>query len=83
MFYASANGWNRVAGKLEMGIVWVNDHHRIDPSSPWGGFKDSGVGKENGIVTYESFTKTQSVIVNTSDEPFDWFSEDGKDKRYS
>jgi len=41
------------------------------------------VGKENGIVTYESFTKTQSVIVNTSDEPFDWFSEDGKDKRYS
>jgi len=49
MFYASANGWNRVAGKLEMGIVWVNDHHRIDPSSPWGGFKDSGVGKETAL----------------------------------
>lgn len=74
---------HRVANKLEMGIVWVNDHHRIDPSSPWGGFKDSGVGKENGIVTYEAFTKTQSVIVNTSDEPFDWFSADGQDKRYS
>lgn len=74
---------HRVANKLDMGIVWVNDHHRIDPSSPWGGFKDSGVGKENGIVTYEAYTKSQSVIVNTSDEPFDWFSEDGKDKRYS
>ncbi len=74
---------HRVASKLDMGIVWVNDHHRIDPSSPWGGFKDSGVGKENGIVTYEAYTKSQSVIVNTSDEPFDWFSADGKDKRYS
>lgn len=74
---------HRVANKLDMGIVWINDHHRIDPSSPWGGFKDSGVGKENGIVTYESYTKSQSVIVNTSDEPFDWFGEDGKEKRYS
>jgi acyl-CoA reductase-like NAD-dependent aldehyde dehydrogenase len=74
---------HRVASKLDMGIVWVNDHHRIDPSSPWGGFKDSGVGKENGIVTYEAYTKTQSVIVNTADEPFDWFSADGADKRYS
>lgn len=74
---------HRVAAKLDMGIVWVNDHHRIDPSSPWGGFKESGVGKENGIVTYEAYTKMQSVIVNTTDEPFDWFSSDGKDKRYS
>lgn len=74
---------HRVASQLDMGIVWVNDHHRIDPSSPWGGFKDSGVGKENGIVTYEAYTKTQSVIVNTADEPFDWFSADGADKRYS
>lgn len=74
---------HRVAGQLEMGIVWVNDHHRIDPSSPWGGFKDSGIGKENGIVTYESYSKTQSVIVNTSDEPFDWFVEDATNKRYS
>ena len=74
---------HRVARRLDMGIVWINDHHRIDPSSPWGGFKDSGVGKENGIVTYEAYTKTQSVIVNTSDEPFDWFVDDATDKRYS
>lgn len=74
---------HRVASKLDMGIVWINDHHRIDPSSPWGGFKDSGVGKENGIMAYEAYTKLQSVIVNTSEEPFDWFIEDRSEKRYS
>ena len=73
---------HRVAQSIEAGIVWINDHHRIDPSSPWGGFKDSGIGKENGIVCYEGYTKLQSVVVNLSDERFDWF-EDNSDKRYS
>lgn len=73
---------HRVAESIEAGIVWINDHHRIDPSSPWGGFKSSGIGKENGIVCYESYTKLQSVIVNLSDERFDWF-EDSSQKRYS
>lgn len=73
----------RVAEDIEAGIVWINDHHRIDPSSPWGGFKDSGIGKENGIVCYEGYTRMQSIVLNTSEEPFDWFAEDGKQKRYS
>lgn len=74
---------HRIAPRLDMGIVWINDHHRIDPASPWGGFKDSGVGKENGIVAYQACTRTQSVIINTSDEPFDWFADDTTEKRYS
>lgn len=74
---------HRVARALEMGIVWINDHHRIDPSSPWGGFKASGLGNENGIVTYESYTKIQSVIVNTSTGSFDWFDPAATDLRYS
>ncbi|GMI41657.1 hypothetical protein TeGR_g1722 [Tetraparma gracilis] len=40
---------HRVADQLDVGIVWLNDHHRNDPSSPWGGMKDSGVGRENGL----------------------------------
>ena len=74
---------HRVAQAMEAGIVWINDHHRIDPSSPWGGFKDSGIGKENGIACYESYTKVQSVVVNLSEHPFDWFADDAGDKRYS
>ncbi|WP_226579980.1 aldehyde dehydrogenase family protein [Acuticoccus sediminis] len=74
---------HRVAHAIDAGIVWVNDHHRIDPSSPWGGFAASGIGKENGIACYESYTKVQSVVVNLSPEPFDWFEGEAEGKRYS
>lgn len=64
---------HRVASGLDVGVVWINDHHRIDPASPWGGTKDSGIGRENGIAGYLANTQTKSVIVNTSSEVFDWF----------
>ncbi|MDQ1583321.1 MAG: hypothetical protein QOF36_1375 [Microbacteriaceae bacterium] len=72
----------RVSERLEIGIVWVNDHHRIDPASPWGGFKDSGLGSENGLDAYRAYTQAQSVIINTADKPFDWFGT-VEDLRYS
>jgi len=65
----------RVAERLECGIVWVNDHHRIDPSLPWGGMKDSGMGRETGIDGYREYTQTKSTIVNL-DEPIDWYATD-------
>lgn len=74
---------HRVAHRLESGIVWINDHHRIDPSSPWGGFKMSGIGRENGIVAYHEYTQSQSIIVNLSEETFDWYVDNGQAKRYS
>lgn len=74
---------HRVAHQLEIGVVWINDHHRIDPASPWGGFKMSGIGRENGVEAYQEYTQTQNIIVNLSDEPFDWFVEDVSGKRYS
>lgn len=74
---------HRVAHQLQCGIVWINDHHRIGPASPWGGFKMSGIGHENGLIAYEEYTQLQSVIVNLSSEPFDWYADDGLDKRYS
>lgn len=72
----------RVSRSLQCGIVWVNDHHRIDPASPWGGFKDSGLGSENGLDAYDACTKKQSLIINSSDSPFDWFAS-VEDLRYS
>ncbi|KAJ3553034.1 hypothetical protein NM688_g3834 [Phlebia brevispora] len=45
---------HRVAADIEAGLVWVNTHHRNDPSSPWGGMKESGIGRENGIEAYKS-----------------------------
>lgn len=74
---------HRVAHDLQSGVVWINDHHRIGPASPWGGFKMSGIGRENGIVAYQAYTQLQNIMVNLSDEKFDWYADDGKAKRYS
>lgn len=74
---------HRVAHRLLSGITWINDHHRIDPASPWGGFKMSGIGRENGLVAYEEYTQIQNIIVNLSEEQFDWYADDGQPKRYS
>ncbi|CAE7483270.1 dhaS [Symbiodinium pilosum] len=43
----------RVARKLRCGLTWVNCHHRNDPASPWGGFGQSGIGRENGPEAFE------------------------------
>lgn len=64
---------HRVAGRLEMGMVWVNDHHRLDPSSPWGGLKDSGIGKEGGWEAFHDFTHVRAVTVRTAPDDVDWY----------
>ena len=66
---------HRVASKLTFGIVWINDHHRLDPASPWGGFKNSGVGRETGIESFDQFTEPRAVTVNTSGETADWYND--------
>jgi phenylacetaldehyde dehydrogenase len=72
---------HRVASKLLFGMVWVNDHHRLDPASPWGGFKDSGIGRETGVESFEHFTEVRTVTVNTSGETVDWYASDGAPRR--
>jgi phenylacetaldehyde dehydrogenase len=73
---------HRVVDRLDVGIAWVNDHHRIDPASPWSGRKDSGIGQENGLEGYKSYTVPKSIIINTADEHSDWFGS-SLDARYS
>lgn len=72
---------HRVARRVRAGVFWVNAHHRNDPSCPWGGFKESGIGRENGWESFREYTETQSVVVRTSEEPEDWFG--NPDARYS
>jgi acyl-CoA reductase-like NAD-dependent aldehyde dehydrogenase len=72
---------HRVAGKLGFGIVWINDHHRLDPASPWGGFKQSGVGRETGIESFDQFTEPRAVTLNLSGKTVDWYANDDSPKR--
>ena len=72
---------HRVAECINAGIVWINGHHLNDPSSPWGGFKESGLGKENGVEAFESYTKLKSTIINYGQEPT-WFDDEAANARY-
>ena len=64
---------HRVAEALRAGVIWVNDYHRIDPASPWGGFGLSGYGRENGFAAIAEFTDVKSVWVGIEDRPMDWY----------
>jgi acyl-CoA reductase-like NAD-dependent aldehyde dehydrogenase len=66
---------HRLAAKVKAGIVWINDHHRLDPASPWGGVGDSGVGRECGLESFNDHFNTKSVMVATGDQPFDWYGD--------
>jgi len=72
---------HRVAAKLKCGIVWVNDHHRLDPASPWGGIKDSGIGRECGTESFDQHFETKSVMVRLDDAPFDWYKDTASQPR--
>jgi acyl-CoA reductase-like NAD-dependent aldehyde dehydrogenase len=67
---------HRVAAQIEAGMVWVNDHHRLDAASPWGGVKDSGVGREGGWESFHEFTSIQSITVRVGEEDVDWYGSD-------
>lgn len=64
---------HRVAQKLRAGITWINDYHRIDPASPWGGFGLSGYGRESGFFGVDEYTEAKSVWVPRQDRPMDWY----------
>ncbi|KAI0353012.1 aldehyde dehydrogenase [Trametes cingulata] len=79
---------HRVSALIQAGLVWVNTHHRNDPSSPWGGMKESGIGRENGLEAFEAYTQSKSTIINIASAEDtrsvqDWFAEeDDTEKRY-
>jgi len=54
---------HRLAKRIDAGTVWVNCHHLIDPALPFGGFKQSGIGREQGAEGIELYTETKSVLM--------------------
>lgn len=65
---------HRVAGKIRAGVTWINDHHKNDPRSIWGGYGASGYGKENGWDALKSYMTKGSVVVRTDAQFSDWFA---------
>ncbi len=57
---------HRVAAKIKSGVVWVNTYDLFDPAAPFGGFKGSGYGRDNGLEVLEAYTEVKSVWIKTS-----------------
>jgi acyl-CoA reductase-like NAD-dependent aldehyde dehydrogenase len=55
---------HQAASALDAGTVWVNCYNAFDNASPWGGFKQSGWGREKGPYGLDMFTQIKSVIIN-------------------
>jgi betaine-aldehyde dehydrogenase len=63
----------RVAGRLRMGTVWINDYHPYVPQAEWGGYKQSGTGRELGRAGLEEYRETKHVWHNVRPTPQRWF----------
>ncbi len=63
----------RCAGKMRMGTVWINEFNLYFPHAPWGGFKQSGIGRELGKLGMEEYTQTKHIFQNFKPEPLNWF----------
>ena len=64
---------HRVAARIKSGTVGINMPYSAFPGIPFGGYKQSGFGRELGLDTLELYLETKSVIVNTSPKPINPF----------
>ncbi|WP_137388522.1 aldehyde dehydrogenase [Rhodoligotrophos defluvii] len=64
---------HRVAHRLRAGTVWINAYRVVSFLTPFGGYKESGLGRENGADAIREYTETKSVYVELTGEPRDPF----------
>jgi acyl-CoA reductase-like NAD-dependent aldehyde dehydrogenase len=57
---------HRVAHGLQAGTVWVNTYNRYDPAAPFGGYKQSGFGRDLGMHALEQYTQVKSIWIDLS-----------------
>ena len=60
---------HRVANQIQAGIVWINDYNITPAEVPFGGYKQSGVGRENGLQAIEHYTQVKTIYANLGDVP--------------
>ena len=64
---------HRFARAVKAGVVWINTYNMFSAASPFGGYKQSGYGREMGKHALELYTQVKSVWVDLSGKPIGWF----------
>lgn len=63
----------RVVRRLRAGITWINTYHPTFAEAPWGGYKQSGIGRELGTYGYEAYTEVKQINHCINPQPLGWF----------
>jgi len=79
--YGLAGGvWTRVVFKglrvlrqIRAGILWLNTYHPTYNEAPWGGYKQSGFGRELGVWGIENYLETKQININLTEAPLGWY----------
>jgi betaine-aldehyde dehydrogenase len=71
----------RVAARLRMGTVWINDYHPYVPQAEWGGYKQSGIGRELGMAGLDEYRETKHIWHNIRPAEQRWFRDAEDDSR--
>jgi betaine-aldehyde dehydrogenase len=63
----------RVTREIRAGITWVNHYHPTFNELPWGGYKQSGHGRELGLYGIEAYLEVKQVNINLDEAPIGWY----------
>lgn len=59
--------------KLRAGITWINCYHPTYSEAPWGGYKQSGIGRDLGTYGFDEYTEVKQININLEPGPIGWF----------
>lgn len=63
----------RVIKKVKAGITWINNYHLTDVQSPWGGYKQSGIGRSLGVDGLHEYQEVKQINIMLDSKPIGWF----------
>ncbi|QCJ45216.1 aldehyde dehydrogenase family protein [Bacillus sp. S3] len=68
----------RVIRKLRAGITWINTYHNTFNEAPWGGYKQSGIGRDLGTYGFQEYLEMKQVNINLDIKPIGWLKAENK-----
>ncbi|MER9858760.1 MULTISPECIES: aldehyde dehydrogenase [unclassified Mesorhizobium] len=69
VFTTNLSKAHRMARGIHAGVVWINTYRAVSPLVPFGGYGQSGLGREGGMDAIRDYTRSKSVWIRTSDDP--------------
>ncbi len=76
VFTQDAAKAHRVVRKLRAGVTWINTYHPTFNEAPWGGYKQSGIGRELGTFGLDEYLEVKQINVSLNVKPSRWFADD-------